>query len=358
MDGQLGKQYLQDYLSLSSPLFDAYLQRKIKDASKIGKIPVDLLKRFLETARRGKKIRGALTILGYEACGGHDKEAILDASLSIELLHAGLLVHDDFIDEDKLRRGLPSLHEQFAKLGKEIKVKSDFDHYGEAMAVTAGDTAFYLAWEALLDSAFPPEKLVAAGKVLAAYVVRTTYGQGMDITNTPLTSLNQDHLLSVLRLKSAEYTSILPLLLGATLAGESKQEKLKALESYGLAFGWAFQIQDDILGMFGSEEKVGKPIGSDLREGKNTLLMLHLHQHGTPAQKAFQKKVLGNKHITAKDVEKMRQILLDAGSYQYVLDLGWKYVAKGKKQISLITTDDKLQDILKSLIIYMMERVK
>jgi len=358
MTGSIGKQYLKDYLVNSGPLFEKYLQKKIDEAGKISKIPAELLKRFLETARRGKKIRGALTVLGYEACGGKDRMAILDAGLSIELLHAGLLVHDDFMDQDKLRRGLPSLHEQFSKFGGEEKVKADYHHYGETMAVIAGDAAFYLSWETLLQSSFPPDRLARAGEVYAKYVVRTAYGQAMDLSNTPLTGLNNDYLLSVLRLKSAEYTGVLPLLLGAALAGETSEKRLKAIESFGLAFGWAFQIQDDILGMFGDEEKVGKPVGSDLREGKNTLLMLYLSQHGNREQKEFQRKVLGNKKITKDDVLKMRQILKDAGSYDYVVNLGWKYVEEGKKQIPLITSDKKLQEILESLIVYMMERVK
>lgn len=358
MDGSIGKQYLRDYLAKSDPLFEEYLRKKIEEAGKISKIPTELLKRFLETARRGKKIRGALTVLGYETCGGKDKKAILDASLSIELLHAGLLVHDDFMDEDKLRRGLPSLHEQYSKFGAEEKVKADSHHYGEAMAVVAGDAAFYLSWETLLRSSFSPDRLIGAGLVYTKYVVRTAYGQGMDLTNTPLTGLNEKHLLSVLRLKSAEYTGVLPLLLGAALAGENNRRRLGAIENFGLAFGWAFQIQDDLLGLFGDEEEFGKPVGSDLREGKNTLLVLHLSQHGSREQGEFQKKVLGNKNITKDDVLKMRQILKEAGSYDYVVNLGWKYVEEGKRQISLITADKKLQQILESLIVYMMERVK
>ena len=358
MTGEVGKKDRAEYLAKSDPLFEEYLQKKIDEAQKISKIPAELLKRFLETARRGKKIRGALTVLGYEAAGGKDHQAILDASLSIELLHAGLLVHDDFMDEDKLRRGLPSLHEQFSKFGADEKVKADHQHYGEAIAVNAGDIAFYLSWETLLRSLFPTNRIVEAGKIYAKYVVRTGYGQGMDLTNTPLTGLNETHLLSVLRLKSAEYTGVLPLMLGAALAGEADKKRLKAIESFGLAFGWAFQIQDDILGMFGDEEKVGKPVGSDLREGKNTLLMLHLSQHGDREQREFQRKVLGNKNITKDDVLKMRQVLKDVGSYDYVVNLGWKYVEEGKKQILLITADKKLREILESLIVYMMERVK
>lgn len=355
--GDLGKQYLKEYVAKTDPLFEEFLQKKIVEATSISHIPAELLKRFLETARRGKKIRGALVVLGYESCGGTDRDAILNASLSIELLHAGLLVHDDVMDEDKLRRGLPSLHEQLATVGTTWKVKSRKHHYGEAMAVIAGDIAFYLSWESLLTSRFPKNRLIDAGLVYTKLVTHTAYGQAMDLTNTPLTALNEDHILAVLRNKTAEYTGIMPLLLGAHLAASNTPAKLEAIEKYGLAFGWAFQIQDDVLGIFGDEEEFGKPVGSDIREGKNTLLMLHLHQHGTDEQRAFQKRILGNPDITKADVEKMREILKAAGSYQYVVNLGWKYVEKGKNVIPQITKNDELRTILESLITYMMERI-
>lgn len=358
MDGSVGKQYLKDYLAKSDPLFEEYLQKKIDEAGKISKIPAELLKRFLDTARRGKKIRGALVVLGYEAAGGTDHQTIVDASLVIELFHAGVLVHDDFMDEDDLRRGLPTIHKQFEEIGQAIKVNTSPLHYGESMAVNAGDAAYYLSWEKLMGTKFPSERLVEAGRVYADYVIRVVHGQVLDITNTTIKSLTEEDILKVLKYKAAEYTGVLPLLVGAALAGEKDEKKLLAIKDYGLAFGWAFQIQDDILGMFGNEQKVGKPVGSDLREGKNTLLMLHLSQHGTPQQRTFQEKVLGNKNITKDDVLKMRQILKGIGSYQYVVDLGWKYVEKGKKQIPLITNNQQLKTILESLIVYMMERVK
>jgi len=99
-------------------------------------------------------------------------------------------------------------------------------------------------------------------------------------------------------------------------------------------------------------------VGSYLREGKNTLFMLHLDKTGTHEQIEFKDKVLGNPDITNEDVERMRQILKDCGSYQHVIDLGWNYVEEGKKYIPEITTDPKLVQTLESLLVYMMERTK
>ena len=336
MTGSIGKQYLKDYLVNSGPLFEKYLQKKIDEAGKISKIPAELLKRFLETARRGKKIRGALTVLGYEACGGKDRMAILDAGLSIELLHAGLLVHDDFMDQDKLRRGLPSLHEQFSKFGGEEKVKADYHHYGETMAVIAGDAAFYLSWETLLQSSFPPDRLARAGEVYAKYVVRTAYGQAMDLSNTPLTGLNNDYLLSVLRLKSAEYTGVLPLLLGAALAGETSEKRLKAIESFGLAFGWAFQIQDDLLDITADESKFGKFVGGDLVEGKKTYLFVKAFEVSSGSEKEMLRKVIRNKGIKKNEVVKYKSLYEKLGVIENSKNEIKKYTSRALDSLKLL----------------------
>ncbi len=358
MDGQLGKDYLKNYFEKTNPLFEEYLLQKISEAGEISKIPMELLKRFLETARRGKKIRGALTVLGYEAMGGKDRNSILDTSLFIELFHAGVLVHDDFMDEDDIRRGLRTIHLQMEEIGRVIKVNTSPLHYGESMAVNVGDAAFYLSWEKLMNGNFPSEYLVEAGKIYADYIIRVVHGQVLDITNTSMQNITEDDVLKVFKYKAAEYTGVLPLLIGATLAGEKNKEKMKAIYDYGLAFGWAFQIQDDTLGLYGKEEEFGKPIGSDLREGKNTLFMLHLAKHGTSEEKDFQRKILGNKNLTKEDNDKMCEILKERGSYKYVIDLGWKYVEEGKHHIAKITKNKALQEILESLITYMMERTK
>lgn len=356
MTGDNGKQYLKDYITQTEKMFEDYLIAKTEEAAQVSKIPAELIKRFTETAKRGKRIRGALTVLGYNAVGGGNHTAILNASLFIELFHAAVLVHDDIMDEDNTRRGLVSLHKQFEQIGDALNVNTSPLHYGESMATAVGDAGFYFSWEHLLNSDFPAEHILAAGKLYAEYIIRVVHGQILDVTNTTLQQLTEKDILNVLKYKTAEYTAVLPLLVGATLAGETDAKKFDAIKRFGLAFGWAFQIQDDVLGIFGTQEEMGKPIGSDIREGKNTLLMLHLSQHGTSEQKAFQRTVLGNRDVSHDDVERMKQILKDAGSYQYVIDLGWKYVEEGKKEINAITDDRDIQEIFESLLVYMMER--
>lgn len=354
---KLAKQYLAEYLKKTNPLFEKYLQEKIKQAQSMGKIPGELVKNYAAMARRGKKIRGALIVLGYQIGGGKDLESIYDTSLFIELFHTGILAHDDFMDQDNLRRGLPTLHKQFEKLGTKFKLSVLSTHYGESMAVNAGDFAFYLSWQKLLNGNFSPERLLRAGKIYADYIICLAEGQALDISNVNFENITEQGILKVIRYKTAEYTGVLPLLVGATLAGMDNERKIQALRNYGLALGWAFQIQDDILGTYGDEEKTGKPLGSDLREGKITLLTFHLMKQGTGKQRLYIKKLLNDKKVTEKDLLKTRKMLKEAGSYDYVVKLGWKYVEKGKQVIPVVTQNQRLKMILESLLIYMMERM-
>lgn len=358
MTGDAGKKYLLDYSEKLAPLLESLLDQKIDEALAISKIPAELLKRFKEIALEGKRLRGGLVSLGYKIAGGKNPNVEIGGGLIMELFHAALLVHDDIMDHGDFRRGIRTIHKQFEVIGTSIKVRGDPAHYGESMAGCLFDAIFFITWEKLLSLPCNLEEIKAAGNVYTKYAIRVAWGQALDVTTTSLDSLNGEDILKIISIKSGEYTTTLPFLFGAALGGLKDKKILKAIEEYSLALGWAFQIQDDLLGMFGDEGKTGKPNDGDLKEGKNTLLMLRLHKHGTKDQIAFQKKILGNPLATAADVLSMRKILKASGSYQYVVDLGWKYVAEGEKVIPLITHNPQLKTVLSSLITYMMERVK
>lgn len=356
MDGQIGKDFLEDYLTKTDPLFKKYLDSKIKESRGVGMLPSEVLSSFAEIARKGKKIRGSLVVLGYKAAGGREEKEILETSLFVELIHAGLLVHDDIQDRDSIRRGLPTIHKEYEDKAREIGLGKDSGHYGVSLAINAGVSAYYYAYEKLLSNNFPTRRLVKAALVTSEYIARVAHGQTLDLANVFVNNISQQELLNILKYKSAEYTGVLPLLVGAILAGRQDEKYLSAVKEYGLCLGWAFQIQDDILGAFGQESKLGKSVGIDFKEGKVTLLVLHLAKHGTEKQKEYLKYVLGNKKITKAEVEEMKRILKEAGSYDYVMKLGWDYVKRGEKVIPMITDNKKLQDTFRSLLYFMMER--
>lgn len=357
--GELGKKFLKEYFEKSSPIINSYLEEEVKKAGALGELPKEALERFHDIVKGGKRLRGALVVLGYLAFGGKNIPAIYDLSTFIELYHSGILVHDDLMDNDSFRRGMPTLHKLYEARGKALGVKQDKRLYGDSIAICVGDAAFYMSWEKILYSDFPADLKIKASQIYTKYSIRLVHGQELDVTITGAKDLRESDVLNVIWTKSGEYTSLLPLLMGATLAGADLNSKqAKALENYARCFGWAFHIQDDILGMFGNEEELGKPVGSDIREGKNTLFMLHLSKHGTKEQLEFKSKVLGNQSITRSDVEMMRKILRESGSFDYVNNLGWRYVEEGKNYVAELASDPKLQSIFESLLVYMMERTK
>src|SRR3989344_2551179 len=170
----------------------------------------------------GKRIRGALMCLSYELCGGKDRE-IFSTSLFLELFHAALLIHDDVIDRDEKRRGVSTIHSTFS----------------DAMAINAGDLVYSWTLSYLFSSSFSADRLKRVAMLFASYFTKTMYGQILDIS--------AGETLDTIRLKTAEYTGVLSLLAGATLAGTRNKQTLDALARYGRNLGMVFQIQDDIL---------------------------------------------------------------------------------------------------------------
>lgn len=346
-----------EYVTRANGVIEEVIEKERQTAADIGAVPGEVMERFKDMALRGKKIRGALMLLGYRLAGGRDEDRLIRTSVFIELLHAGLLIHDDIMDRDDKRRGMVSMHKYFTDKAYEMDLTGNARHYGEAVAICGGDLAYFLSFKVLMEAGFPAERVVEAGRVYADYALRIAYGQLLDVTNTKIHLVSEKEILNVFKYKTAEYTGSLPLLLGAILAGEKDKQKLQRLHDYGVALGWAFQVQDDLLGMFGDEE-IGKPVGSDLREGKNTLLMLYLFKKGNKEQREFQKAVLGKNDISPDEVEKMKKILKESGVYDEVYQLGMGYVEEGQKLAEEITEDKGLQGILKALMSFMMERVR
>jgi geranylgeranyl diphosphate synthase, type I len=280
---------LTEYARLSEPRLRAFLDEKLKA---FAALPVDLrdvasaLRDYL--LRGGKRLRGALVLLGHEAAGGK-REAAVDASLGVELLHAYLLIHDDFMDQDDVRRGGPTLHRALGG-----------DHLGTSLAVLCGDLCE--SWAGQLFSGASP--------LVARTVEQVILGQMADLRAPRGRELTPEEILEVQRAKTGTYTFELPLHLGATLAGGSPP-LLDALSAYARPLGVAFQIADDLLGTFGSPDQTGKPNASDLREGKRTLLVARALQSAEPADSARLRAGLGNPDA---DVEELRRILRRCGA--------------------------------------------
>ncbi|GAA1342068.1 polyprenyl synthetase family protein [Saccharothrix algeriensis] len=224
----------------------------------------------------GKRLRPTFAWWGWRAAGGESRgpraEAVLRALIALELLQACALVHDDVMDRSATRRGRATAHRTFATRHAAGRWAGDAEHYGDCAAVLVGDLALAWADDALVTAGLPADALVRAWQPWQAMRTEMIAGQHLDLLAGARREESLERALRVARLKTASYTVQRPLHLGAALANAAP-EVTGALCAFGRDVGVAYQLRDDLLGVFGDEEVTGKPVGDDLREGKRTPLM-------------------------------------------------------------------------------------
>ncbi len=250
--------------------------------------------------RGGKRWRAVLVAAAYEGCAGAGGASqVVMAGVAFELLQAYLLVHDDWMDGDRTRRGGPSVH---AALGEHFASES----LGAAAAVLAGDYASALAQDALLAVAVPASGLLDAARDFAAVQRDVTLGQMIDLLGGDSSPLEVTYTL-----KTTSYTVRGPLLVGAALAGASAGTRA-ALERHARPLGIAFQLRDDLLGAFGDPAVTGKPVGTDLRRGKRTALVAELEKdtHGSH----LLARVLGVSDAPDEEVAAVSRRMVESGA--------------------------------------------
>jgi geranylgeranyl diphosphate synthase type I len=269
--------------------------------------------------RKGKRIRPLLLILSYKGfCqkGKRVSPSIYNAATCIELLHIFMLIHDDIIDRSDLRRGRPTMHKM---LRKTVATK-EADKLGQDLAIIAGDIVYALAIDAFLSIKEAPHRKEEGLKYFIQTAAFTAMGEFIDTVHgvDQLHKVKEKDVFLNYSLKTARYTFDCPLVTGAILAGADKKE-IKKLAELGLLIGQAFQIQDDVIGIFGSEKKIGKSILSDLAESKKTLLVCHTYSKLDAKSKKGFTKHFNKPKKTYKDLVAVRKIFLNNGSLDYCL---------------------------------------
>ena len=256
----------------------------------------------------GKRLRPILAYLACEAVGG-DGIKTIPFSVALEFIHTFTLIHDDIMDKDEMRRGLPSVHKKF----------------GENMAILAGDTLFAKAFETV--SNIKNEKIVKKlVKNLAFMAKEICEGQALDIEFEKIDYIEEHLWMEMIEKKTARMFEHAAM--GGAIIGKGSNDEIKALQNYGLNLGMAFQIWDDCLDVIGKD--IGKPIGSDIKEGKKTLMYLHSYKINKNALKDYGKKDV--------DVNKIVEIFEKNGSIDYAKNIAYNF---SKKAIEAIK---KLED--------------
>jgi len=330
--------------------------RKFFTAKK-NEINHELLRRAIEiieeyTLRGGKRIRALLMIIGYRMYGGKGDE-IIKAAASLELVQSYFLIHDDIMDESELRRGKKTVHKIYEEEHLHKGYPGNPQRFSENAAIIAGDLVNVYAFELLSNTAFIAELKEKAMKELERIMEYTGYGQLIDVYSGVLNTFSEEDLLLLHEYKTANYTIYGPLALGAILAGKEPEP----LRDFAIPIGIAFQLQDDILGLFGDEDKIGKPVTSDLAEGKKTLLIIKALEQGNENQRRIIGEALGNPAVTLQQLQDVRAIVEKTGSLEYSRALAAKLVGEGKQALATVDIpNEEYRRILEDMAEYIIKR--
>jgi geranylgeranyl diphosphate synthase type I len=306
--------------------------------------------------RGGKRLRGILAMQSYYAHGGTDATVALGAARVLELVQAYLLVLDDIADRSDTRRGGPSAHRIIQMAFEQDEMRGEAKHYSEAQAINAAQCGAHKAALELL--ALPVSDAIARRAAVSLHenIGVTGIGQMNDLYNEATNELlNEAAIERVLTQKSAYYTFVNPIELGACLAGEETLDE--ALRQYGLYTGAAFQITDDLIGTFGASAETGKSTNDDIREGKMTLLAQYTLAHTSPSERSIFRAILGNIAATDEDCDTARRLMIASGARDYGAERAQMYAVRAhdelKKQSAL---DNNFMSFLGQLIEYVTAR--
>ncbi|MEI7998439.1 MAG: polyprenyl synthetase family protein [Candidatus Omnitrophota bacterium] len=292
------------------------------------------------TLREGKRLRPLLLILTYKAYSSSQKKVskeLYNASTCMEFLHNFMLIHDDIIDCSDLRRGKPTLHKILAN----TTPSDNPEKLGIDLGIVAGDIIYALAIDAFLSIKEPLDRKERALKYFIQTAAFTAMGEFIDTVHgvKGIDEITEKDVFLNYTLKTARYTFDCPMVTGAILAGAPEKD-IKKISEFGILIGQAFQVQDDIIGIFETEKNIGKSILSDLAEGKKTILVVHAYRTLKGAQRERFLEIFNKKTKTLKDLEEVKTMFVEAGSLAYALETVQTRLVKAQKILSKLKMDE------------------
>jgi geranylgeranyl diphosphate synthase type I len=313
-------------------------------------LPVGEVRRLVLSG--GKRLRPAFCYWGFVGAGGADNaDRVIDVGAALELLHAFALFHDDIMDGSKSRRGVPVTHEVFAAEHRHQGASGEDRRYGEGVAILVGDLAFVYS-----------DQLIAGISDVARRIwdelrIELNIGQLLDLMGTARQERRRFKSERICRYKSGKYTIERPLHLGAMVAAPQQQQTLlPLLSAYGLPLGDAFQMRDDVMGVFGDSGQTGKPVGDDLREGKPTPLLALTCERATTAQMVILQRV-GRDVLNDDDVAEVQDIMRTTGALAEMESVIDRLVAEAVHALDALPFSNEVKRELEDLAQYVSARL-
>ena len=315
--------------------------------------------------RRGKSLRPAVLMLSCSAVGG-DEDRALPAAAAVEVYHTMTLVHDDIIDRDARRRGGPAVHIEFRDRAiSELRFPREIArHYGITIALLTGDLQHSLSIALLTDLYFkeglPAELVATLVRELTLQVgLNLVQGETLDVqfSTFGVQSVGEEAVMDMLEKKTGELYRFAAAAGGMIGLRVNKMDAplVQALANYGISCGVAFQLQDDVLGLLGDESVLGKPVGSDIREGKHTAIVEYALRKSGPAEQRVLTQVLGKHGATKREAQQALQVLQDLGAIEYAKGLAARYVEQALNALEPLPSSGS-KELLSALARYTVER--
>ncbi|HET6563143.1 MAG TPA: polyprenyl synthetase family protein [Marmoricola sp.] len=309
--------------------------------------------------RGGKRFRAMFCFWGFRAVrdpgGEREETSLLRAAAALEMLHASALVHDDLMDASDTRRGRPSVHRSFGGHHLAEGWRGDAEQYGAAAAVLLGDLLLSWSDELLRNCGLADDVVLRALRWFDTTRSEVIAGQFLDVSAQARGDADVEQSMRVLRYKSAKYSVERPLHIGAALAGASPST-VEALSAYGLPLGEAFQLRDDLLGVFGDPEVTGKPAGDDLSEGKRTVLVA-LALEGSSADDAQRLDAALGHPLSGREVAELQRLIERSGAHAEVESRIEKLTAESLAAVESAAIAEEARPILRDLATAATQRV-
>ncbi len=320
---------IPNYLKKKSEIIDTTINELLPEDIK----PKDLAEssRHLIEAG-GKRVRPVLTLTACEAVGG-EPEDVVESAAALELLHTFTLVHDDIMDKDDFRRGVKTVHEV----------------WDEPLAIITGDALFAKVFEAISKNArrgnISADKMIQLFETISQASFEVCQGQALDMDFEKRDKVSKAEYMEMVEKKTGALIKTSTKVGG--LLGGGSQEEVEALTEYGRLMGIAFQVQDDLLGISGEEDKAGKPIGSDIREGKWTFLAIQAYENSSPDRKEELLNILQDEAGSKEETERIIDIFEETGAIDFAKKRSRELIDEAKTQLEVLPDSKSKKFLLK-----------
>jgi len=334
---------------------DKFFSAKEQDLSRINRWGRDLMQRLAEFITGGKMIRGSILIFSYRMFAETVPPWLVQTAAALELLHSSLLIHDDIMDRDALRRGRKTVFVQYSEIAQ-AEGLTDPSHFGQCLGICAGDVGFYLAFEMISCSDVPQDIRMNILSLWSQELVFVGLAQMQDMYfSVGRKPVGESEILHMYQYKTARYTFSLPLMSGALAAGQNPSV-VEQLSRLGENLGIIFQIKDDEIGLFGAQQDTGKQVGSDIKEKKKTLFAFYLADIDDPLTRKNVMSILQKQDISSSEIHTLRRIAEESGVMHRIAEKHQQLRAQAEDQIQMLPVSTQSKNMLRAILTYNLER--